>query len=68
MSDEKHWVWVVHRKTGPTIRFPQNEVRSARLHSAETILCIEMWDGSFNYFPVSNLESWHLFELDRMDT
>jgi hypothetical protein len=63
MSDEKHWVWVVHRKSKQTIQFPQDEVLSVTLQSKETILTIKMHDGSFSFFPVDNLESWHLLEL-----
>lgn len=60
---DKQWYWVIHRKGQASTKYPQDEVASISLSPRENVLTVRLTDNRIAYYPVENLDSWHLMEL-----
>jgi hypothetical protein len=62
---EKQWTWVFHIKGQPSQSYLRDEVEDVLIYPAVHPKLIEvlMKNGQKHYYPLSEVNSWHLLEL-----
>lgn len=60
---DKQWYWVFHIKGQSSRKYLKDEVEMVSRTPGERIIQVDMKDGSIHFYPVSELNSWHLMQL-----